>query len=1065
MQRVEWKRQWDLVVGWFGVVIQMFLLAESSVKTPFRAHLCRGDTIATVGNTTHCRIHRQKTPLLQHPPPGTPLTAEYTHCRQKNTPAATPTAREHHCRNPPPQAFFSLTPKTHAYASAAKLHRPPPIAKHVYNAVRQRGFYSYGIFDRPKGMPEVNINQFHYMAISEKRQREMPMPEDRIRGVTLDHPEAVRLTNPTNSLLKGEMFVSTHYAGEDVGMKFKAGEQWKKVFGPVFIYLNSASNNHKSALWQNAKSQMSKEIESWPYNFSQSPDFPHSNQRGSVSGQLLVRDGGQNSMPAAHAQVGLAPPGNEGSWQYENKGYQFWSHADGEGNFWIKGVRPGNYNLFAWVPGTIGDYKYGPSINISPGLPHKVNGKRKRGESRAKTKPDQTAVPEEVNMKKVNYRSNITGLVKLLKDTKFTSGQLKCLRKTPFWPLFDCLISNEIDLNHCMKYDDVIVPTCVYGGELMASPTEAKMYHHTKLSVEPKPEILDAFSVDAMDLNDVGHYINPSCSTPNAEKGIIIAQPTEPDIVEVLIKENQKAWGLVRVIAALEAKLFDQSGPSNVDMDMKTCMEWKDTEIQRLTKLVINLECEKTILQDIFDDQSVHIITQVEAQKAHDSLNKHPTAALEHIISPPSRVKRIKQKVRKEHRLDEFEYPNPNLPGQKKRKEGAEEQSHAVQIAQDLDKQPPKKQPTKSKKLTLNNKLKVWANMNKLNKQKVQNLHKNGGDDVARDLKTKDVYFDDIIHIIKEESITNNVTDAYGEILLELQELVNPSLEDSSFIFASTCLIKNHARVPPHKRNKLIDVHIKEYQGQRFLIFPIHDNFHWTIVVYDMKENVWRHYNSLRPREGIHDPHIDKAQILRDYITALVHNIGRSSPLWTNLSSQNTSKTIISVDICPQQASNSVDCGPAVCYIMRVHVYRSNIKLNNLVYEAPRAGPTLWEIGIANRVAAEFFIPDPNPSLVNHLYNKFRALEHTKVGFNPYNYMLRHINNTYICLNCRFRQYELWNRYTKIYPRQDLMNAGNKSYQVTTWQILFDIKTVNKAANYTLRLALASAHVAELHCS
>ncbi|GMP63231.1 hypothetical protein CsSME_00025000 [Camellia sinensis var. sinensis] len=60
-------------------------------------------------------------------------------------------------------------------------------------------------------------------------------------------------------------------------------------------------------------------------------------------------------------------------------------------------------------------------------------------------------------MKKVNYRSNITGLVKLLKDTKFTSGQLKCLRKTPFWPLFDCLTSNEVNLNHCVKYDDVIV--------------------------------------------------------------------------------------------------------------------------------------------------------------------------------------------------------------------------------------------------------------------------------------------------------------------------------------------------------------------------------------------------------------------------------------------------------------------------------------------------------------------------------------------------------------------------------------------------------------------------------
>ncbi|GMP44114.1 hypothetical protein CsSME_00013197 [Camellia sinensis var. sinensis] len=207
-----------------------------------------------------------------------------------------------------------------------------------------------------------------------------------------------------------------------------------------------------------------------------------------------------------------------------------------------------------------------------------------------------------------------------------------------------------------------------------------------------------------------------------------------------------------------------------MDMDMKNCMEWKDTEIQRLTKLVINLECEKTILQDLFDDQFVHIITQVEAQKAHDSLKKHPTAALEHIINPPSRVKRINQKVRKEHRLNEFEYPN--LPGQKKGKEGAEEQSHAVQIVQDLDKHPQKKQPTKYKNLTLNNKLKVWANMSKLDKQKVQNLPKNGGDDLLvwrGDSKTKDVYFDDIIHIIKEESITNNVIDAYGEILFELQ--------------------------------------------------------------------------------------------------------------------------------------------------------------------------------------------------------------------------------------------------------------------------------------------------------
>lgn len=52
------------------------------------------------------------------------------------------------------------------------------------------------------------------------------------------------------------MFVSTHYAGENMGMKFRNGEQWKKVYGPVFVYLNSASNNQKSSLWHDAKSQV-----------------------------------------------------------------------------------------------------------------------------------------------------------------------------------------------------------------------------------------------------------------------------------------------------------------------------------------------------------------------------------------------------------------------------------------------------------------------------------------------------------------------------------------------------------------------------------------------------------------------------------------------------------------------------------------------------------------------------------------------------------------------------------------------------------------------------------------
>lgn len=44
------------------------------------------------------------------------------------------------------------------------------------------------------------------------------------------------------------------------------------------------------------------------------------------------------------------------------------------------------------------------------------------------------------------------------------------------------------------------------------------------------------------------------------------------------------------------------------------------------------------------------------------------------------------------------------------------------------------------------------------------------------------------------------------------------------------------------------------------------------------------------------------------------------------------------------------------------------VTLRNLVFEAPRNGPTLWEIGIADRSAAEFFIPDPDPKFKIHPY-------------------------------------------------------------------------------------------------
>ncbi|GAA0170119.1 lyase [Lithospermum erythrorhizon] len=275
----------------------------------------------------------------------------------------------------------------------------------------------------------LNKDKFHYMAVADNRQRLMPDPEDRLpeRGQQLAYPEAVLLVDPIEPEFKGEVddkyqyscenkdnlvhgwicfdppvgfwqitpsnefrtggpfkqdltshvnpttlaiFATSHYAGEDLLLKFEAREAWKKVYGPVFIYLNAVPDKcDPLSLWDDAKIQMEQEIKSWPYSFPACDDFPKFDERGTVRGRLLVHDRyvSEESRPATAAYVGLAPPGDAGSWQREHKGYQFWTTTDKFGYFDISNIRPGIYNLYASVPGVVGDYKYETAVTISAG--------------------------------------------------------------------------------------------------------------------------------------------------------------------------------------------------------------------------------------------------------------------------------------------------------------------------------------------------------------------------------------------------------------------------------------------------------------------------------------------------------------------------------------------------------------------------------------------------------------------------------------------------------------------------------------------------------------------------
>ncbi|XP_076951743.1 uncharacterized protein LOC143625213 [Bidens hawaiensis] len=319
-------------------------------------------------------------------------------------------------------------------------HAPLKIDKRFVLLRGSSGFYSYAIYEHLEGWPGFNLaetrivfklrkDKFHYMAMSDYRQRYMPLPDDRSpkRGKPLAYPEAVLLVDPVEPEFKGEvddkyqysretedlkvhgwistdppvgfwqitpsnefrtggptkqeltshvgptnlaMFVSTHYGGSDLVIKFKDNEKWKKVFGPVFMYLCSTSAGEEPlTLWEDAKNQMLEEVGKWPYYFPTSRDFHQAHERGRISGRLFVYDRfiSHQHSPAINASIGLAPPGDPGSWQRENKGYQFWSKTNIDGRFSIENVLAGTYNAYAWVPGFIGDYKSVSTITIIAG--------------------------------------------------------------------------------------------------------------------------------------------------------------------------------------------------------------------------------------------------------------------------------------------------------------------------------------------------------------------------------------------------------------------------------------------------------------------------------------------------------------------------------------------------------------------------------------------------------------------------------------------------------------------------------------------------------------------------
>ncbi|KAL7214613.1 hypothetical protein ACSBR1_026912 [Camellia fascicularis] len=223
----------------------------------------------------------------------------------------------------------------------------------------------------------------------------------------------------------------------------------------------------------------------------------------------------------------------------------------------------------------------------------------------------------------------MTGLVKFMKTTKFTEAQLICLQQTPFWNLLDALRNNQIDLDKCMKYDDVVV----YVLQMYKASKDAFYIGEKKMNIH-NSDIKLIFGVDCgskpMDISYGAKpktgIVNKICK--NVSRGETIGWGYYAHMVPL---ETMREYDWAKQIRTTLTSSISQndknpakvtgcvmllmSSPPNINTEIQKCMEQKDEEIKRLTQLVIDLECDKTILQDLYDDQSVHIVTQAVAEK------------------------------------------------------------------------------------------------------------------------------------------------------------------------------------------------------------------------------------------------------------------------------------------------------------------------------------------------------------------------------------------------------------------------------------------------------------------
>ena len=168
----------------------------------------------------------------------------------------------------------------------------------------------------------------------------------------------------------------SHYGGSICNVA--ATDAWSKVIGPFLIYCNTGRSH--DAVWKDALAREKIETAQWPYDWVNGVDYPHQDERATVSGQVVLKDPEAPKLKMGNLLVGLAAPDYVPAGLSRNFGGGRRGGRGGGagGGFSLSGggedeAAVTNQNNFAGVTNTVSGRRAGGLFSGGFGLPRMVD--------------------------------------------------------------------------------------------------------------------------------------------------------------------------------------------------------------------------------------------------------------------------------------------------------------------------------------------------------------------------------------------------------------------------------------------------------------------------------------------------------------------------------------------------------------------------------------------------------------------------------------------------------------------------------------------------------------------